>query len=85
MQKNTVGNLPEKKKEPTKKEEKLKKLEELNTLFKPVQPVQKVDAGVNPKSVLCAYFKQGLYHHSSHFSVILSVFLFRHMFKRGKV
>jgi len=41
----------------TKKEEKLKELEELNKLFKPV--VQKVDKGVDPKSVLCAFFKQG--------------------------
>ena len=60
VQKNTLGqHAADKKKEPSKKEEKLKKIEELNTLFKPVQPVQKVEAGVNPKSVLCAYYKQG--------------------------
>ena len=41
VQKTTLGNAAEKKKEPTKKEEKLKKMEELNTLFRPVQPVQK--------------------------------------------
>lgn len=36
------------------------KLEELNALFKPVQQAQKVAAGVDPKSVVCNFFKQGL-------------------------
>ncbi|KAK7112415.1 zinc finger CCCH domain-containing protein 15-like [Littorina saxatilis] len=39
-----------------KKEEKKKLQDELNTLFRPVQTVAK---GVDPKSVLCAFFKQG--------------------------
>ncbi|PVD39074.1 hypothetical protein C0Q70_01702 [Pomacea canaliculata] len=39
-----------------KKEEKKKQQEELNVLFKPVQTVSK---GTDPKSVLCAFFKQG--------------------------
>lgn len=34
-------------------------MDELNALFKPVAAVQKVEAGVNPKSVLCAFFKAG--------------------------
>jgi len=37
--------------------DKLKQKEELNELFKPVD--QKVAKGVDPKSVLCAFFKQG--------------------------
>jgi len=49
----------QKKAEVTKKEEKKKEQQELNTLFKPVTNVQKVDKGVDPKSVLCAFFKQG--------------------------
>lgn len=28
-------------------------------LFKPVVPTQKLEAGIDPKSVLCAFFKQG--------------------------
>lgn len=47
---------------PNKKEEKEKKLKEqkeLAALFKPVQPVQKVEKGTDPKSVVCAFFKQG--------------------------
>ncbi|XP_016424430.1 zinc finger CCCH domain-containing protein 15-like isoform X1 [Sinocyclocheilus rhinocerous] len=32
---------------------------ELNELFKPVVAAQKVSKGVDPKSVLCAFFKQG--------------------------
>jgi len=36
------------------------KLEELNALFKPVQQAQKVAAGVDPKSVVCNFFKQNL-------------------------
>jgi len=43
----------------SKKELEKKKLEELNDLFKPVQKQQVVPAGVDPKSVLCQYFKQG--------------------------
>ncbi|XP_033101742.1 zinc finger CCCH domain-containing protein 15-like [Anneissia japonica] len=42
-----------------KKEEKKKEQEELNKLFKPVTAAQKVAKGVDPKSVLCAFFKQG--------------------------
>nr|CAG4645767.1 EOG090X0C5B [Lynceus sp. MCZ IZ 141354] len=42
-----------------KKEEELKKKKEIDDLFKPVQPVQKVEKGADPKSVLCAFFKQG--------------------------
>ncbi|CAG2176300.1 unnamed protein product [Oppiella nova] len=42
-----------------KKEEKKKQLEELNALFRPVTAAQKVDKGVDPKSVLCAFFKSG--------------------------
>lgn len=41
-----------------KKEEKRKELEELNAIFRPVT-TQKVERGVDPKSVLCAFFKQG--------------------------
>lgn len=41
-----------------KKEEKKKELEELNAIFRPVT-TQKVERGVDPKSVLCAFFKQG--------------------------
>jgi len=43
----------------SKREQEKQKLEELNALFKPVQQAQKVAAGVDPKSVLCAYFKVG--------------------------
>lgn len=42
-----------------KKTDKKKELEELNELFKPVVAAQKVSKGVDPKSVLCAFFKQG--------------------------
>ncbi|KAG0011680.1 hypothetical protein BGZ80_000506, partial [Entomortierella chlamydospora] len=35
------------------------KKEELVELFKPVQVQQKVPFGVNPKTVLCAFFKAG--------------------------
>ncbi|CAH1788486.1 unnamed protein product [Owenia fusiformis] len=42
-----------------KKLEKQAQLDELNKLFKPVQQIQKVAAGVDPKSVLCAFFKSG--------------------------
>ncbi|KAA8583487.1 hypothetical protein FQN60_014695 [Etheostoma spectabile] len=42
-----------------KKVDKKKELDELNELFKPVVAAQKVAKGVDPKSVLCAFFKQG--------------------------
>ncbi|XP_053292230.1 zinc finger CCCH domain-containing protein 15 [Pleuronectes platessa] len=42
-----------------KKADKKKDLDELNELFKPVVVAQKVAIGVDPKSVLCAFFKQG--------------------------
>ncbi|XP_064185881.1 zinc finger CCCH domain-containing protein 15 [Anguilla rostrata] len=42
-----------------KKVDKKKELSELNELFKPVVATQKVSKGVDPKSVLCAFFKQG--------------------------
>ncbi|XP_053207206.1 zinc finger CCCH domain-containing protein 15 homolog [Panonychus citri] len=42
----------------SKKEEKRKELEEFNKLFKPVV-TQKVEKGVDPKSVICVFFKQG--------------------------
>lgn len=45
--------------EKEKKEAELKKQKEMADLFKPVQPVQKVEKGVDPKSILCAFFKQG--------------------------
>ncbi|XP_014295545.1 zinc finger CCCH domain-containing protein 15 homolog [Microplitis demolitor] len=40
------------------KEKKLKEQQELALLFKPVQ-TQKVEKGTDPKSVVCAFFKQG--------------------------
>jgi hypothetical protein len=40
------------------KEKKLKDQKEMNLLFKPVA-TQKVEKGTDPKSVLCAFFKQG--------------------------
>ncbi|XP_026327949.1 zinc finger CCCH domain-containing protein 15 homolog [Hyposmocoma kahamanoa] len=40
------------------KETKMKEQKELAMLFKPVQ-TQKVEKGTDPKSVVCAYFKQG--------------------------
>ncbi|KAM6956745.1 zinc finger CCCH domain-containing protein 15 [Aplochiton taeniatus] len=43
----------------SKKLDKKKELDELNELFKPVVAAQKVAKGVDPKSVLCAFFKQG--------------------------
>jgi len=45
--------------EKKRKEEERKKEEEMKSLFKPIQ-TQKVDAGVDPKSLFCAFFKQGL-------------------------
>ncbi|KAH9403766.1 hypothetical protein TYRP_014957 [Tyrophagus putrescentiae] len=57
------GNNPKKTKDEkdalTKKEEKQKQLAEMNQLFKPVVAAQKIDKGVDPKSVLCAFFKSG--------------------------
>lgn len=47
--------VEDKKKE---KEMKLKEQKELAMLFKPVQ-TQKVEKGTDPKSVVCAFFKQG--------------------------
>ncbi|EFN75875.1 zinc finger CCCH domain-containing protein 15 homolog [Harpegnathos saltator] len=40
------------------KEKKLKEQKELALIFKPVQ-MQKIDKGTDPKSVVCAFFKQG--------------------------
>ncbi|KAH0946095.1 hypothetical protein HN011_011848 [Eciton burchellii] len=40
------------------KEKKLKEQKELSLIFKPVQ-TQKIDKGIDPKSVVCAFFKQG--------------------------
>ncbi|KAL7882241.1 hypothetical protein AOLI_G00090900 [Acnodon oligacanthus] len=42
-----------------KKGDKKKEIAELNELFRPVLAAQKVNKGVDPKSVLCAFFKQG--------------------------
>ncbi|XP_028029117.1 zinc finger CCCH domain-containing protein 15 homolog [Bombyx mandarina] len=50
-----VKPVEDKKKE---KEQKLKEQKELAALFKPVQ-TQKVEKGTDPKSVVCAFFKQG--------------------------
>lgn len=59
VQKQVKGNLTKNELPKTsKKEEKKKELEELNTIFRPVT-TQKVERGVDPKSVLCAFFKQG--------------------------
>ncbi|KAE8580069.1 hypothetical protein XENTR_v10024290 [Xenopus tropicalis] len=43
----------------TKKDDKKKELLELNDLFKPVVAAQKVSKGADPKSVVCAFYKQG--------------------------
>lgn len=40
------------------KEKKLKEQKELAAIFRPVQ-TQKIDPGTDPKSVVCAFFKQG--------------------------
>ncbi|CAG9770498.1 unnamed protein product [Ceutorhynchus assimilis] len=40
------------------KEAKLKEQKEMNLLFKPVQ-TQKIEKGADPKSIVCAFFKQG--------------------------
>lgn len=54
---NPRRDQPEDKK--AEKERKLKEQKELAQLFKPVIPSQKIEAGTDPKSVLCAFFKQG--------------------------
>lgn len=41
------------------KELEAKKKAELNDIFRPVQLAQKVPFGVDPKTILCSYFKQG--------------------------
>jgi len=46
--------------EKKKKEEAKKQEEEMKSLFKPAASVQKIESGVDPKSVFCAFFKQGL-------------------------
>ncbi|CAH2306872.1 zinc finger CCCH domain-containing 15 [Pelobates cultripes] len=43
----------------TTKDAKKKELLELNDLFKPVVAAQKVSKGADPKSVVCAFYKQG--------------------------
>lgn len=59
VQKQVKGNIGKNEPpKPSKKEEKKKELEELNAIFRPVT-TQKVAKGVDPKSVLCAFFKQG--------------------------
>ncbi|KAM9305259.1 zinc finger CCCH domain-containing protein 15 [Gastrophryne carolinensis] len=42
-----------------KKDDKKKELQELNELFRPVVAAQKVSKGADPKSVVCAFYKQG--------------------------
>ncbi|KFB42246.1 AGAP008634-PA-like protein [Anopheles sinensis] len=54
-QHNLTQNVNAKKEE---KEKKLKEQKELAMLFKPVA-TQKLEMGADPKSVLCAFFKQG--------------------------
>uniref|UniRef100_A0A2M3Z4G3 Zinc finger CCCH domain-containing protein 15 n=1 Tax=Anopheles braziliensis TaxID=58242 RepID=A0A2M3Z4G3_9DIPT len=54
-QHNLIQNVNVKKEE---KEKKLKEQKELAKLFKPVA-TQKLEVGADPKSVLCAFFKQG--------------------------
>lgn len=55
-----TGGLHPVKDDPKKaeKEKKLKEQKELAMLFKPVQ-TQKVEKGADPKSIVCAFFKQG--------------------------
>uniref|UniRef100_A0A914DHE8 C3H1-type domain-containing protein n=1 Tax=Acrobeloides nanus TaxID=290746 RepID=A0A914DHE8_9BILA len=55
----TKEKLDAQKFEASKKKEK-DDLTDLNKLFKPVQSLPKVDKDVDPKSVLCVFFKQGL-------------------------
>jgi len=59
VQGNVKASQAEAKPKLSKKDLEKQKLEELNELFKPVQKQQVVPAGVDPKSVLCQYFKQG--------------------------
>merc|ERR1711928_206068 len=42
-----------------KKELEAKQKKEIADLFRPVQAVQKIEKGADPKSILCAFFKQG--------------------------
>jgi len=42
------------------KEEAAKREQEMKALFKPASAVQKVENGVDPKTVFCAFFKQNL-------------------------
>uniref|UniRef100_G3TV58 Zinc finger CCCH domain-containing protein 15 n=1 Tax=Loxodonta africana TaxID=9785 RepID=G3TV58_LOXAF len=42
-----------------KKDEKKNELQELNELFEPVAAVQNISKGADPKSMVCAFFKQG--------------------------
>lgn len=58
VQKQVKGNAKTDQPKASKKEEKKKELDELNAIFRPVT-TQKVERGVDPKSVLCAFFKQG--------------------------
>ncbi|KAL5006169.1 hypothetical protein ScPMuIL_017327 [Solemya velum] len=51
------GNVKASKAQELEKDKKKVEKDELNTLFKPVQ--QTVSKGVDPKSVVCAFFKQG--------------------------
>ncbi|CAG7727200.1 unnamed protein product [Allacma fusca] len=57
------GNPSSRKLEQAKLDDKLKKKGEedpvMSTLFKPVTQAQKIEKGADPKSVLCAFFKQG--------------------------
>jgi len=46
--------------EKKRKEEAKKQEDEMKALFKPAASVQKIESGVDPKSVFCAFFKQGL-------------------------
>ncbi|XP_039613656.1 zinc finger CCCH domain-containing protein 15 isoform X2 [Polypterus senegalus] len=43
----------------TKKTDKKKDIAELNELFRPVVASQKISKGADPKSVVCAFYKQG--------------------------
>ncbi|XP_014248418.1 zinc finger CCCH domain-containing protein 15 homolog [Cimex lectularius] len=50
------GGVPPRKQQDDKKDGKSKDQKDLNLLFK---PVQKVEKGADPKSILCAFFKEG--------------------------
>uniref|UniRef100_A0A1I7SE83 Zinc finger CCCH domain-containing protein 15 homolog n=2 Tax=Bursaphelenchus xylophilus TaxID=6326 RepID=A0A1I7SE83_BURXY len=43
-----------------KKKEEVDDLKDLSKIFKPVQTMPKISADVDPKSVLCVFFKQGM-------------------------